>query len=117
MRELTCIVCPNGCSLTVDDDYNVTGNLCPKGKEFALNEIKDPKRVVTSTCKTSFLDIPVVAVKTDGEVRKDDVIKVIKEINSVTINTKMKIGDTVIKNVINSGVNVVISSNALMEDK
>lgn len=117
MRELVCIVCPNGCKLTIDDDLNVTGNLCNRGKDFAINEIKDPKRTVTSTCKTAFKDVPVVAVKTDGEVKKDLVKKVIEEINRITIDSRMKIGDVVIKNVLNSGVNIIISSNRLTEEK
>ena len=117
MREFTCIVCPNGCSLLIDENLNVSGNLCPRGKEFAINEVANPKRTVTSTCKTSFKDIPVVAVKTSGEIRKEDINKVIEEINKVTINKRMKIGDVVIENVLNSGVNIVISSNILMEER
>ena len=36
MKELICIVCPNGCYLRVDEekDYLVTGNACPRGAEF-----------------------------------------------------------------------------------
>ena len=90
---------------------------CYRSKEFAVNEVTDPKRTVTSTCKTSFKDIPVVAVKTSGEIRKEDINKVIEEINKVTINKRMKIGDVVIENVLNSGVNIVISSNILMEER
>ena len=117
MRELTCIICPNGCQLLIDDDMNVSGNTCPRGAKFAVDEIKDPKRSVTSTCKTTFKDTPVIPVRTDGEVRKDDVIKVIEEINKVVINKPMKINDVVIEDVLNSGVNVILSSNALMEEK
>lgn len=117
MRELVCIVCPNGCKLTIDDDLNVTGNLCNRGKDFAINEIKDPKRTVTSTCKTVFKDVPVIAVKTDGEVKKDLVKNVIEEINKITIDSRMKIGDVVIKDVLHSGVDIIISSNRLTEEK
>ena len=116
MREFTCIVCTNGCNLNVDDNLNVTGNLCPRGKEFAINEITNPKRTITSTCKTIYENVPVIAVKSDGEINKDDVIKVVDEIKKVTIDSHKKIGDVVISNVINSGVNIVISSNALMEE-
>ena len=116
MKELTCIICPNGCSLSIDDELNVTGYLCPRGKQFAINEIKDPRRSITSTCKTIFKDIPVIAVRSDSEVRKDDVKKVIEEINKITIDKRMPIGEIVIKNVINSGVNIILSSNALMEE-
>ena len=117
MKELTCIICPNGCSLQIDDDLNVTGNLCARGKQFAINELTCPKRSITSTCRTTFKDVPVVAVKSNGEINKDDVFKVIDEINKVVIDKRMKIGDVVIRNVLNSDVDIVISSNALMEEK
>ena len=115
MKQITCIICPNGCLLSIDENMNVTGNLCPKGKEFAISEIKDPRRTLTSTCKTIFKDVPVISVKTDLEIRKDDVLKVMEEINKVVIDKRMKIGDIVISNVLNSGANIVVSSNALME--
>lgn len=117
MREFTCIVCPNGCSLSIDENLNVNGNMCLRGKQFAINEVTNPTRTITSTCKTLFKDAPVIAVKSNGEIRKDDINKVIEEINKVTINKRMKIGDKVIENVLNSGVDIVISSNTLMEGR
>ena len=38
MKEFICIECPKGCHLKVDDDLNVTGNTCPRGKVYAINE-------------------------------------------------------------------------------
>ena len=49
MKEFVCIECPKGCRLKVDDDMNVTGNTCPRGKVYAINEMTCPKRVITST--------------------------------------------------------------------
>jgi len=55
MRALTCIVCPIGCALTVDEagdgSLNVTGNRCPRGAVYAQEEIIAPKRVVTATVR------------------------------------------------------------------
>lgn len=115
MKELTCIVCPNGCRLTIDDDLNVTGNICKRGEEFAKQELTNPQRSVTSTCKTSFIDYPVVAVKTDKTVNKDMVKDVIKEINKITIDSRLGIGEIVIKDVLKTGVNVVLCTNDLKE--
>ena len=59
MRELTCIVCPIGCSLSVEEGpagadgvpvLSVTGNRCPRGVVYAQGEIRSPTRVVTATC-------------------------------------------------------------------
>ena len=33
MREFICIECPKGCHLSIDDNLNVTGNSCPRGKQ------------------------------------------------------------------------------------
>ena len=35
MRELICIVCPQGCRLRVEEkqDYRVTGNRCARGAD------------------------------------------------------------------------------------
>ncbi|MCL2319244.1 MAG: DUF1667 domain-containing protein [Treponema sp.] len=59
MRELTCIVCPIGCSLLVEEgpvdgegfpSLTVTGNKCNRGAIYAQEEVRSPKRVVTATC-------------------------------------------------------------------
>lgn len=53
-RELTCIGCPLGCSLTVtieNDEIKVTGNTCKRGEAYAKKEVTDPKRIVTSTVR------------------------------------------------------------------
>lgn len=49
MTNLICITCPKGCHLTVDEgnDYAVTGNSCPRGAEYARNELLHPVRMIT----------------------------------------------------------------------
>ena len=49
MKELTCIVCPRGCRLKVDDQMNVAGNSCPRGKIYAINELTTVYRKDTSS--------------------------------------------------------------------
>ena len=117
MINLTCIVCPNGCELNIDDNLNVTGNICKRGQDYALQEIKDPKRSLTTTCKTKFIDVPVVPVETDGEIKKELMFEVMKLINEVTIDSRLGIGEIVIKNVLNTNVNVIMCTNILKEEK
>ena len=84
MKEFTCIVCPRGCSLSIDDDKNVTGNTCPRGKEYAINEVTNPKRTITTTIRVSNRVDTVVSVKTSEAVPKDLIFKVMEEINKVS---------------------------------
>ncbi len=114
MEELTCIVCPNGCSLTiekVDEKWEVTGNQCQRGKIFAINEMENPQRSVTSTVKTVYKSMPRVSVKTQGEIPKKDILTLMKLLDDVVVDRVMSCGDIILENVLGSGVNVVCTSD------
>ena len=52
LREFTCIMCPLGCSLEVTEEngqvLEVKGNTCPKGREYAVQEVTAPMRNIAS---------------------------------------------------------------------
>ena len=52
-RVFTCILCPNGCEIEVDYEgttlHSVSGNLCPKGKEYVTQELVCPKRNIATS--------------------------------------------------------------------
>ena len=78
-RNLTCIICPLGCALTVefDSDGNVSkvsGNTCPRGKQYAIDECTNPVRTITSTVRCE--DGSVIPVKTNKSVPKGKVFEV-----------------------------------------
>lgn len=107
MPELICIICPRGCHLHIDDNLNVSGNFCKRGEVYAKNELTAPKRKVTSTIKVINGNISRVSVITDGEIPKDKIFDVMKEIKKVCVTAPMPINSIVIENVLNLGVNVV----------
>ncbi len=113
-RILTCIVCPRGCTLKVElgeenQVLSVTGNACKRGVVYAEAECTHPKRTVTSTVKCE--DGSVVACKTSDTVPKERVFDVMKAINAVSANNNLQIGDIIIKNVLDLGVDVVATSH------
>jgi CxxC motif-containing protein len=69
---ITCIQCPKGCRVTVSPDGTTKGNGCPKGAEYALQEMKAPKRVLTTTLLAP--DGSLVPVKTSRPIPKDQVM-------------------------------------------
>lgn len=111
MKELTCIICPRGCRLKVDDQLNVTGNFCTRGKQYAINELTHPMRTITSTVRVCNRLDCVVAVKTVPEIPKDKIFAVMNEINKVKINAPCHIGQIVIKNVLNLNSDIVVCQN------
>lgn len=118
MRQMTCIVCPNGCRLQIEESggvWKVTGNRCKRGEAFAVSEITNPVRTICSTVATIFPDIPVVPVRVSGEIPKERIFDVMDEINKVTVTKRLKRGTAVIENVLGLGVNVIVTSGILEE--
>ena len=109
-RELTCIMCPLGCQLTVTIDgenITVTGNNCKRGEIFGKEEVTCPMRIVTSSVKT---EKGVRACKTSKPVPKSMIFEVMKEIEKLRLRNA-KFGEVVIKNVLNTGADIVITAN------
>ena len=113
-RELTCIVCPRGCDLTVTIEdgkvISVGGNACRRGVTYAENECTHPVRTVTSTmaCENG----AVVAVKTDKPIPKELVFDCMKAINAAKAPEGTKIGDVLIKGGLGTDANIVATANA-----
>ena len=111
MKELTCIVCPRGCRLTIDDELNVTGNTCPRGAQYAKDELTNPKRMITSFVRVKNRENCVVSVKTSTSIPKGMIFDVMNEIEKVRVTAPVKIGDVAIKNVLNTGADIIITKN------
>ena len=109
MKELTCIVCPRGCRLKIDDDLNVTGNSCPRGAKYAVDEMTNPKRMITSIVRVKNRENVVCSVKTSTAVPKGLIFEVMKEIEKVSVDAPTHIGQVVIKDVLGTGSDIIIT--------
>ena len=112
-RELTCIVCPIGCQLTVTLENGnvteVTGNTCPRGKQYAIDECTNPVRTITSTARTCRGG--VIPVKTSQPIPKELMFECMNVINAAVVTLPAQIGDVVIANLLGTGADVVVTAN------
>ncbi|MBE6813444.1 MAG: DUF1667 domain-containing protein [Ruminococcaceae bacterium] len=118
MKELVCIVCPNGCTLHIEEDgknIKVSGQKCRKGLTFAQNEMTNPMRTICSTVRTAFESVPVLPVKVSCEIPKDKIFEVMQEINRITVHDRIGTGDIIIKNVCGTAADIIATSNILKE--
>ena len=116
-REIVCIVCPNGCRIQCEssgDGVRYSGNKCKRGVEYAASELTRPMRSLTTSVRTVFPDVPVVSVRTDGESEKAKIRGVIGALSKVTLQSRIPIGEPVLKNVCGTGVNVICTSDRLV---
>lgn len=99
--ELICIVCPNGCHLTVEktsDGYTVTGNQCPKGETYGIDEMADPRRVLTAVVRTVSEEWPTVPVKSTRAIKKGMINSVLKKLYALEVSLPVKRGATCLSN-------------------
>ena len=111
--ELTCIVCPRGCHLVVDEQLNVTGNSCPRGAVYGKQEVTDPRRTVTSTVKCDSIDFAVCPVKTNKDISKAKIFAVMDAINQVEVHVPVHVGDVIVSNIADSGADLVCTRTLL----
>ena len=115
-KEIVCIVCPNGCRIRCTpegSEYAFSGYKCKRGVAYAQTELTHPMRSLTSSVKTVFSDAPVVSVRTDGEIEKTLIPEVLIALGKVTLDHPVKMGDVILPNVCNTGVNMICTSNRL----
>lgn len=114
-KEMVCIRCPLGCMLTAVRQENgevaVTGNTCPRGAEYAVNEMTDPRRTVTTTVRIKGKKDAVVSVKTAGDIPKDKIMECIEELRPIELEAPVHIGDVALANTAGTGVDVVVTRN------
>ena len=109
-RKITCILCPRGCAMTVTGELGnlqVSGNTCPKGLEYAINECTNPVRTITSTIRVSDRKDTMVSVKTASPVPKEKMMEVMAALRSITVSAPVKIGDVVLTGVY--GTDIIVT--------
>ena len=119
-REIVCITCPNSCvmEVTLDEAGQVTdvsGNKCVRGADFAKSEVAHPVRTLCTTVRTIYRDCPVLPVRVNGSVPKERIREAMNAINQVTVDRPVAIGDVILSNLLELGVDVIATSNVLRE--
>ena len=104
---LTCIVCPRGCELHVDENYNVTGNSCPRGAAYGAQEIRDPRRTLTTTVKCRSKLLRVCPCKTSGTIRKGDQFRIMEIVNTLEVNVPVELGQVLVQDIGGTGVDLI----------
>ena len=112
---LTCIICPMGCSMEVEVETNASGqkkvlsvkdNGCKRGEQYAAKELQNPTRTLTTTIKVEGGELPLVPVKTAGEVPKASLLQCMEVVRRASCKAPVKRGDVLIYDLIGTGVNV-----------
>ena len=113
---LTCIICPMGCSMEVTVETDASGhkkvtavkdNGCKRGEQYAAKELQNPTRTLTTTIKVEGGVLPVVPVKTAGEVPKTSLLQCMEVVRRAGCKAPVKRGDILLYDLLGTGINVI----------
>ena len=108
MREMTCLECPRGCQLTINEEtLEVTGNNCPKGEDFARAEITNPVRVLTTTAVIESETESMLPVRTKDPIPKKSMSAAMKAIKNIRVKAPVEVGDIIVEDLVGTGVPLI----------
>ncbi len=115
MEEITniiCVTCPKGCTLEVRHDGATVAEIkpgCKRGHEYAHNELVDPRRNVATSVSIRGAVHPLLPVYTSAAFPKKLIPQLLVEIRRAKIETPVKMGEIVIKNILGTGIDILAS--------
>lgn len=130
----TCIICPRGCPLTItvrsapggrsaagESDgtgsgeagivIDVAGNACPKGEDYGMEEATNPRRILTTTVRTTVAARPRLPVRGSHPVPLGDIMQLMRAIDGVVVRGPVRCGDAVALDVAGLGVDLIATDN------
>ena len=106
--NIICTSCPMGCRLTYNQG-EVTGNECKRGIDYAIAEVTNPVRNITTSVSVRVTggNMTMLSVKTASPIPKSMIMDVVKEIHMIKPTAPIAVGDILIENILDTGVNIL----------
>ena len=116
MHEIICIQCPLACRVKVSvndaaEVQKVTDYQCKEGREYALQEFKSPKRILTTTLNTDDSVRKLLPVRSKSGVPKNMFKECMNFLCGIRAKPVLNMGDTVVPNILGTGVDIVCSDD------
>lgn len=114
-KEMICIVCPIGCKMTLiesvesENGFVVSGNKCNRGPAYAVKEMTNPTRVLTTTVAIEGAHIERMPVKSSAPLPKGKLMEAMAIINTTNVAAPLAAGDVILKDILNTGVDILAS--------
>lgn len=115
LHQSVCYGCSEKCVLSADKEGSevvISGNKCEKGIHYGKESINNNKGILTTLVRVKGAKVvKVVPVKSTAPIDKSLWIECSKALSRIYVGVPIKIGDTVCKNILNTGVDIVCTRN------
>jgi CxxC motif-containing protein len=109
-RNMVCFICPRSCPLSVQEingEVRVKDNRCHRGAEFAVKELEDPERTLTSTIRVNNGILPLVSIRSETPVKKTELKDMIRHFDGITVDAPVSSGEVLFSAMGKNGVNII----------
>lgn len=110
--ELICTTCPKGCTLVISKNGETIVDVkagCKRGKDYAQQELTDPRRMVASTVKIEGARHPLLPVYTAAPFPKPRIPELVSALRQVTVHAPVRSGSVVLSDVLGTGIDILAS--------
>lgn len=115
--DVICTNCPMGCKIMLSIDkkteevLNIEGNKCKQGERYALDEFKNPVRVLTATVRTTSVKNPLLPVRISKPIPKDKMKEMMYLFAKIIVKQPLKVGQVVEPNVMDMDVDLIATTD------
>ena len=110
-KHFTCVTCPVGCEVDVEVQdgsiLSITGNKCDKVKDFVLQELKEPMRVLTTTVRIEGAKWAMLPVRTDKPIPKRLFLQAMGELAGIDLKAPVHMSEVIVRDIAGSSANIV----------
>lgn len=112
ISEIICVTCPKGCTLQVKHEgkevLEVWGG-CKRGEDYAISELKDPRRMIASTVRVKNGLHPLVPVYTRESFPKPLIPELAQKLREVIVQAPVKINQVILEDALGTGIDIIAS--------
>ena len=117
--EKTCIVCPNGCDLSIEvgegDQILVRGATCPRGEAYARQEVLHPMRTISSSVLVRHGERALVSARLKSPVPRERVMDVMDQIRALSVEAPVRAGDVLVPDILGLGSDLIATGTVERE--
>ncbi len=116
-----CIICPKGCELEGETDgqeiLSLEGASCPRGREYLAQELRDPRRTITSTVLVEGGESPLVSVRLSAPVPKNQIFAVMEAIRRLRVVAPVSLGEVLLPDLLRLGCDLIATHQVFAAEK
>jgi CxxC motif-containing protein len=109
-KNMVCFICPKSCLLSIqeiNDEIQVENNCCQRGMEFAVKELRDPERVLTSTIRVNNGVLSLVSIRSETPVKKTELKDLVRYFDGITVDAPVLSGEVLFSAIGKNSVNII----------